>query len=90
MESLANTESRLTGQIQAKVKFAQQNLKTILASAAFKNPLLPIHNRQQQLDEITARLTEAMKNVLDRAKQKLATSFEKVVKIERKGGADLG
>lgn len=82
LAGLENMQSRLKSNAGAAISLAQQNLKTILASAVFKNPLLPIHNRQQQLDELGTRLTDSVKALLAEVKGRLHAGYELVVKIE--------
>ncbi len=82
LELLNNFENRLTGHTQAVVQLASQNIKTILASAMFRNPLSIVQEAEQQLDEMTSDLAEAMKTMLTGAKRLLSESYEKVVKIE--------
>jgi len=79
---LASVESRLVGNIEARMKLAQQNLKTVLASEVFGKPLLPIRNREQQLDEFQAELNGSIKNLITNAQAKLYSGYEKIVKIE--------
>jgi exodeoxyribonuclease VII large subunit len=79
---LESMERRLASEAKARLKLAQQNLQTILASAVFRNPLLPVHNAEQQLDELQIRLADSLKTILLRAQNRLAASFEQVSKIE--------
>ncbi len=82
LDGLAGAHIRLKGNINARVKLAHQNLETLLASSVFRNPLLPVRNGQQQLDELAAELTEAAKELLTEARAKLHRSYEQVVRIE--------
>jgi len=82
LNNLANIERRLTGQIEAKLNLAQQNLKVILANAVFRNPLLLIQNAQQQLDELSDELSESVKELLNMMRQKLSAAYEHIVRIE--------
>jgi len=79
---LTSMETRLQGETRARLKLAQQNLQTLLASAVFRNPLLPVHNRQQQLDELGATLTNLIKEILAEARAAMHTSYEYIIKIE--------
>ena len=79
---LVGMERRLTGQTKMKVKLAQQNLGIILANAVFRNPLLLVRNREQQLDEIATRLSSAIRGVLDEAQRKISAAYEQIVRIE--------
>jgi len=82
LEVLAGAESRLRGNIEAGVKLAVQNLQTLLASSVFRNPLWLVRNGRQQLDELAAELTEAVKELLTEARARLHSSYEQVVRIE--------
>ena len=79
---LENIETRLKGNINSKIKLAKQNLRTILASSAFRYPLLTIRNRQQQLDELQHRLTNSTKQLLLEVRTRLNEINEQVRKIE--------
>ncbi|MCP4257944.1 MAG: exodeoxyribonuclease VII large subunit [Planctomycetes bacterium] len=79
---LINIERRLTGQIEAKLKCAQQDLEIILANAVFRNPLLLVQNAQQQLDELSAELAEMMKELLTGMHRKFSAAYEQIVRIE--------
>ena len=82
IELLDNFESRITGQTQSILQLAEQNIRTILASSMFRNPISIVLAAEQQLDEITSGLTESIETVLSDAKRMLSESYEKVVKIE--------
>ncbi|MHC4574474.1 MAG: exodeoxyribonuclease VII large subunit [Planctomycetota bacterium] len=79
---LANKQSRLTNKIRGRLELAQQNLATILASAVFRNPLLPVRNREQLLDEAGTRLADLIKEMLTRAGDVLHAAYEQIVKLE--------
>jgi len=82
MGQLANVKSRLEENLTAKLKLAWQSLETVLASAVFKNPLLAVHNREQQLDELGLKLMDSVKGLLVEARGRLRASYEQIVKIE--------
>jgi len=79
---LAGIQSRLEGQARSQLKLAQQNLETVLASAVFRNPLLPVLNAEQQLDELQMSLADSLKEMLTKARQKLSASYEQIIRIE--------
>jgi exodeoxyribonuclease VII large subunit len=79
---LAAIENRLTGEITAGLELAGQKLQTLLASSVFRNPLLPVHNRTQEVDDLQGTLAGSVKELLTRARQKLTESYEQIVKIE--------
>jgi len=80
--NLTNIERRLTGQMEAKLNLAHQDLEIILANAVFRNPLLLIQNSQQQLDELGDELAETIKELLTQMHQKLSAAYEQIVRIE--------
>jgi exodeoxyribonuclease VII large subunit len=82
LEKLLAAESRLTGDIESVIELAEQRLQTICASAAFRNPILQVRNRQQQLDETGSNLEELLRDMLAGAKDKLREIYEQVVRIE--------
>ena len=82
LDQLAAMQSRLAGQAKANLKLSRQNLETILASAVFRNPLLPVHNAWQLLDERMANLADAIKTLLAGATDQLNRSYEQIAKIE--------
>jgi exodeoxyribonuclease VII large subunit len=79
---LANKESRLMGIIRGRLELARQNLRTIQASSVFRNPLLAVRDRQQQLDEAHTRLAELTRAVVNRARMVLQASYEQIMRIE--------
>jgi len=82
LEKLAVDERRLMGKTESKIKLAGLELGKLLASSVFRNPLLPVRNRQQQLDEMGGTLGELMKDLLAGAKEKLRGMYEQVVRLE--------
>jgi exodeoxyribonuclease VII large subunit len=82
LEKLTAVERRLAGDINSRLELAGQRLETLLASSVFRNPLLPVRNRQQQLDETGGTLGELMKDLLARAKEELGEIYEQVVRLE--------
>jgi len=82
MGRLASMKSRLIANAKARLKLAGQNLETILARSVFTKPLLPILNRQQQVDEIQTEIEGSIKDLLAKAHTKLHKSYEQIIKIE--------
>lgn len=66
----------------SNLQLCEQRLKTILATAAFRDPLLIVQNRQRQLDELQSRLSISAKTVISRIQSKLQNYFEQLLKIE--------
>jgi exodeoxyribonuclease VII large subunit len=79
---LTSIEQRLTNQTQAMLRIAEHKLEVILANAVFRNPLTLVHNNMQQLDELSAELTEVLKGLLTEANRKLTTAYEQIIRIE--------
>ncbi|MFH1371654.1 MAG: exodeoxyribonuclease VII large subunit [Planctomycetota bacterium] len=82
LDKLTAVERRLAGEIGSLLELAGQRLETLLASSVFRNPLLPVRNRQQQLDEMGGTLGELMRALLAVAKSELGEIYEQVVRIE--------
>jgi exodeoxyribonuclease VII large subunit len=79
---LAYFQKRLGSVLRAKLELCQENLQTVLARAVFRNPLLPVRYREQQLDEIVTNLAELIKEFMAEGKDKLHRFYEQIVKIE--------
>ncbi len=79
---LASMQSRLEANVKARLKLAQQDLETVLASAVFRKPLSPVHNREQQLDELGVKLADSIRKILARARDTPYAGEEQVRKIE--------
>ena len=62
LSELAHHQRRLTGSIRGQFGLCCEYLQTILASAAFRNPLLSVLNREQYLDDLTWSLGDADEN----------------------------
>lgn len=82
LDKLMAMERRLAGDIDSRLAIGRERLETVCASAAFRNPLLPVRNRQQQLDEIGTGITESFRDMLSKAKEQVREMYEQVVKIE--------
>jgi exodeoxyribonuclease VII large subunit len=82
LAQLTAIEQRLRSQSQSMLKIAEHKLEVILANAVFRNPLVLVQNSRQQLDELTAELTEVIKALLTEAHRKLSTGYEQIIRIE--------
>jgi len=82
LEKLTAVERRLAGEVGSLLELAGQRLETICASSVFRNPLLPVWNHQQQLDEMGGTLGELMRDMLAGAREKLREIYEQVVRLE--------
>jgi len=80
-EQLNYFQKSLSSKAKWKLQLCDKSLQTILASSVFKNPLLPIQNRQQQIDEFQMRLSNSFKSFVAAAKAKIYTLFETVAQI---------
>ncbi len=81
-EQLIYIENRLSSNLTSKLKICRQMLLTFLASSVFRNPLLPICNRQQQLDQLEMKLSGSMNTRFAAAKANLSNFYNKVATIE--------
>lgn len=79
---LAYYRNRLASTLDSKLELCQQNLQTILASAVFRNPLLPVRHREQHLDELSTTLPGSTKTLLTEIRDRLHLFYEQIVKIE--------
>jgi exodeoxyribonuclease VII large subunit len=82
LEKLAVVEKRLTDDIGSRLELAELRLQTICASAAFRNPILQVRNRQQQLDEMGGNLEELIQDMITDAREQLNEYYEQVVRLE--------
>lgn len=79
---LAYFQKSLDTKTRVRLQLCQKNLELLCASAIFRTPLLAVHNREQQLDELGVRLTESVKKLLIAAKDGLHASYYRIVEIE--------
>jgi len=82
LKQLASFEASLRSKTQWQLQLCEKTLQTILASAAFKNPLLAVYNRQQRLDELGFKLADAIRELLSVAKSRLHGYYENIIKVE--------
>lgn len=85
MEVLGRLDSfqkSLNSKARWNLELCRKSLQTLLASSVFRNPLGLVRNGRQQVDELTAELTEAVKELLIEARAKLHRSYEQVTRIE--------
>jgi exodeoxyribonuclease VII large subunit len=79
---LAYFEKSLGSKVRAILEVCEGNLQIILASAVFRNPLLPVRNAEQQLDELGIRLADLIRELLFEARARLQANYGQVIKIE--------
>ena len=65
-----------------KLQLCRESLQTLLASAVFRNPLLPINNRHQQLDEFRSVLAGLIRQLMAEAQAGLHVNYEQIISIE--------
>jgi len=82
LRELVHHQRRLTGSIRSQFGLCGEYLQTILASAAFRNPLLSVLNREQHLDDLTWSLGEALRTILLDARRRIQDYQDQVAKIE--------
>jgi len=79
---LAYFEKSLSSRAKWNLQRCQQSLRILCASSVFRNPLLPVNNREQQLDELGVMLAQIIKDMLAGAKNKLYANYDKIARIE--------
>ena len=79
---LASSRKTLSSKAISKLQLCRKSIETVLASVVFTKPLLPVRNREQQLDELGVKLADSIKVLLVEARAKLHASYEQIVKIE--------
>ena len=79
---LEGAEIRLKTYVESRLKYAGQNLETILASSVFRSPYWLVNNALQRVDEVQTRLTESAKGLLGQLRQRLAVALELIMRIE--------
>ncbi len=82
LEKLAVVEKRLADNINSRLELANLRLEAICASAAFRNPILQVRNRQQQLDDIGGDLEELIEEMITDARKRLNEYYEQVRRLE--------
>jgi exodeoxyribonuclease VII large subunit len=82
LSGLAHHQRRLAGSVRARFGLCHEYLRTVLASAAFRNPLLAVLNREQYLDDLAWSLGDSMRAVLVEARRQMQDYQDQVAKIE--------
>ncbi|MBP7050179.1 MAG: exodeoxyribonuclease VII large subunit [Phycisphaerae bacterium] len=82
LADLLNQQRRLTGSIRSRFGLCSEYLSTVLASAVFRNPLLPVLNREQCVDDLAGDLGDAMRQVFFQAQKQVQDCHEQVARIE--------
>jgi len=82
LRDLAHQQQRLAGALRGRLDLCHAELRTVLASAVFRNPLLPVRNRQQYVDELGWSLADAQKGLLAQARTLIQDYHEHIARIE--------
>ena len=81
LEQLTYFEKSLEVKARTNLALCKKSMQAVLAREVFRNPLLAIRNREQQLDEINTRL-DSIRRLVAAAKMQLYKSYEQIIKIE--------
>ncbi len=73
-KNIATLYKRLLGNIRGTLNESKTELKNLVSRKVLQDPLTPIHERQQRLDEITLRMERAIKSFLQIQKEKNRTN----------------
>lgn len=82
LQQIDSAGKRIRLNTESIIKLCAQKLKTILAAAVFRGPLVIIQNRQQILDELGSNLAESSKSLVLDIRRRLQIFFEQILKIE--------
>ncbi len=82
LADLAHEERRLSGHVRSHLELGAEYLRTVLASAVFRNPLLPVRMREQHVDELASGLADGVKGLLVEGRAELQGYYEQVARIE--------
>jgi exodeoxyribonuclease VII large subunit len=79
---LTTIQKRLQADVKSQLTFMSQSLRTVLASALFRNPQSLVQHATQRIDDASDALQNLVRQELTQARQRLQFCFEKVVQIE--------
>lgn len=82
LSDLDHQGSRLMRSVRSRVELGGEYLQTILASSAFRNPLLAVRMREQHVDELASDLTAAVQSLLAQRRATLQDCHEQIARIE--------
>jgi len=82
LQQIDSGGKRIRQNTESIVKLCGQKLKTILAAAVFRAPLVIIQNREQILDELQSGLAGSAQSIVFNIRKLLQSYFEKILKIE--------
>tara|TARA_B100000315_G_scaffold94826_1_gene87146 strand:+ start:102 stop:1499 length:1398 start_codon:yes stop_codon:yes gene_type:complete len=70
LENIVTLYKRLLGNIRGTLHDSKTQLKNLISRKVLQDPLTPIHEKQQRLDEVALRMERAIKNSLQTQKEK--------------------
>jgi len=82
LASFDTAQKRLAAAVNGSLTIASQQLRTVRASAAFRNPRLAVNLASQRLDENSLRLPAAVRSSISSLREKLTVLHERVARIE--------
>jgi exodeoxyribonuclease VII large subunit len=82
LQQIDSADKRIKANAESAIKLSAQRLKTILAAAVFRNPLVIIQNRGQSLDDFENNMAESAKSFVANIRKVLQRYFEMLLKIE--------
>ena len=82
LADLAHRERIVNNDMRARIGLARQSMETVLASRVFREPGSIVLQAEQQVDEASMRMAEAMREVIARAKERLSHAYERIIQIE--------
>jgi len=81
---LAHHRSSLKTAVRWNLESCRKNLQILCASSVFRNPLLPILNRQQQLDEMSIKAETAIKSIINNINIELTAQANRLAALNPK------
>ncbi|HPC93614.1 MAG TPA: exodeoxyribonuclease VII large subunit [Sedimentisphaerales bacterium] len=82
LTDLEHQANRLTRSVRSRIQLGGEYLQTILASSAFRNPLLAVRMREQYIDELASALSEAIRILLADRRALVQVCHEHIARIE--------
>ncbi len=82
ISNLDHMQNRIKNVMLNRLELSESRLDALLASALFKNPLVMIRNREQQIDEIQSAMESELRQLIRSAEVKLNRIYEKIRQIE--------
>jgi exodeoxyribonuclease VII large subunit len=87
---LAHFEENLAAKAKWKLRLCAESLKTILAGAVFKNPLLPVRIREQRLDEFDIRFGAVIRVIVNKCQMELTAQANRLAGLNPKSVLQRG